>query len=41
LHGVASVVTEAGGLDGGNLKPTAELVYDESGEGLALNILSD
>ena len=41
LHGVASVVTEAGGFDGGDLKSTAELVHDEGGESLALNILSD
>lgn len=41
LHGVASVVTEAGGLDGSDLEATAELVDDESGESLALDILSN
>ena len=41
LEGGLAVVTEAGGLDGGDLHAAAELVEDEGGEGLAFNVLSD
>jgi hypothetical protein len=41
LHGVASVVTESWGLDSSDLEASTELVHDEGGEGLALNVLSN
>jgi len=41
LHGVTSVVTESRGLDAANLESTTELVDNEGGESLRLNILSN
>ena len=41
LHGVTSIITEAWGLDTGDLESTAELVDHECGESLRLNILSN
>lgn len=41
LHGVLSVVTEAGGLDGANLETTSELVENEGGKGLTVEVLSN
>jgi hypothetical protein len=39
-HGLAAVA-EAGGLDGDRLEGAADLVDDEGGEGLALDVLGD
>ena len=39
-HGLAAVA-EAGGLDGGDLEDAADLVQDEGGEGVALDVLGD
>jgi hypothetical protein len=36
-----AAVAEAGGLDGGDLEDAAELVDDQGGEGLALDVLGD
>jgi hypothetical protein len=41
LHGVASVVTEAWGLNGGDLESTTEFVNDQSGESLTFNVFGD
>ena len=39
-HGLAALA-EAGGLDGGRLERAADLVDDERGQGLALDVLGD
>ena len=39
-HGLAAVA-EAGGLDGGHAERAAELVHDERGEGLAVDVFGD
>src|SRR3712207_1021659 len=39
-HGLATV-TEAGGLDGDRLEGAADLVDDQGGQGLALDVLGD
>ena len=41
LHGVLSVITEAGRLDGADLEATSELVENEGGKGLTVDILSN
>jgi len=41
LHGVASVVTEARGLDSTDLEAATEFVDDKSSKSFALNVLSD
>ena len=38
LEGVLAVVSEAGSLDSGNLKPNLQSVQDQSGQGLTVNI---
>jgi hypothetical protein len=39
-HGLAAV-TEAGGLDGDRLEGATDLVDDERGQGLAVDVLGD